>query len=88
MRTGARSFGVFGDRNASARLAMARGHGAALLGVANQGEEAVDAVDELAIGHGDEQRQHDAEMEREQEAIARFVASASNARPVSLSGTA
>src|SRR5271167_1915024 len=39
-------------------LAVTWGHGAPLLGVADEGEEAVDAVDELAIGHGDEQREY------------------------------
>ena len=31
-------------------------------------------VDELAVGHGDEQREHDTEMEREREAHRRSIA--------------
>ena len=34
--------------------------------VAYQCDEAVDAVDELAVGHGQEQREDDAEMQRQQ----------------------
>ena len=34
--------------------------------IAHQRDESVDAVDELAVGHGQEQREDDAEMQRQQ----------------------
>ena len=57
----------------------------ALLRVAHQRDEAIDAVHELAVGHGDEQREHHAEMQREQQRpIAGVARSTSSSRPVRL----
>src|ERR1700761_6524886 len=46
-------------------LRRAMQHHLPLAGVAHQGDVAVDAVDELAVGQGDEQREHHAEMQRQ-----------------------
>src|ERR1700676_1569363 len=40
-------------------------HHPSLPGVAHQRDKAVETVHELAVGHGDEQRKHHAEMQRE-----------------------
>src|SRR5438876_9096984 len=39
-----------------------------LLRIAHQRHKPIDAVDEFSVGHGEEQREDDAEMQREQRA--------------------
>ena len=54
-----------------------------LLCVADQRGEAVEAVHEFAVGQGDEQREHDAEMQREQRSSSPAVLrSTSSSKPV------
>ena len=45
-----------------------------LAGLNKEQREAVEAVDELAVGHGQEQAEHDAEMDRQQRSHRRRVA--------------
>ena len=53
-------------------------------GVTHQRDETIDAVYELAVGHGDEQREHHAEMQRQQRAHRAVSRSNNSAMPVRL----
>jgi hypothetical protein len=70
---GARSFpGPSFFRPGLFRVPASRGP--ALSRVAHEGEEAIEAVDELAVRQGEEQREHDAEMDGEKHPHRRGVA--------------